>query len=83
MRENPFEFARAFALVVEKHRKAKRLSRAGLAELAGVHQTYIGLLENGKRSPNLGTAKAIAKGLGKELSQLIKEAERIGVNKLP
>jgi transcriptional regulator with XRE-family HTH domain len=36
----------------------------------------IGLLERGKRSSNLDTAQAIAKGLGVPLSQLIKEAEK-------
>ena len=75
MRGNPFEFGKAFAAVTEKHRKKLRLSRARLAELAGLHQTYIGLMENGRRSPNLGTAKAIAGGLGIPLHKLIKEAE--------
>jgi predicted transcriptional regulator len=47
----------AFAKTVEKHRKSKGISKARLAELAGLHQTYIGLLEKGERSPTLDTAK--------------------------
>jgi transcriptional regulator with XRE-family HTH domain len=70
------ELSDTFASVVEKHRKAKRLSRSALASKAGLHQTYIGLLERGQRSPNLDTAQAIAKGLGVSLSRLIVEAER-------
>ena len=75
MHEDPFEFGKAFAAIVEKHRKQAQLSRAALAERSGLHQTYIGLMEKGLRSPNLGTAKALAKGLNMPLSQLVKEAE--------
>jgi transcriptional regulator with XRE-family HTH domain len=62
---------------VERHRTAKGLSRATLAERSGLHQTYIGLLERGKRSPNLDTAHAIATALDVSLSRLIQEAEKI------
>lgn len=67
----------AFSRVVAKHREAKGLSRAALAELSGLHQTYIGLLERGERSPNLDTAKAIADALGLTLGGLITEAEKM------
>jgi ribosome-binding protein aMBF1 (putative translation factor) len=42
------ELSDSFAAVVEKRRKQKRLSRAALAAQAGLHQTYIGLLERGE-----------------------------------
>jgi transcriptional regulator with XRE-family HTH domain len=67
----------AFSRVVKKHREKKNLSRAALAELSGLHQTYVGLLEKGERSPNLDTAKAIADALGLSLGKLIVEAERM------
>ncbi len=73
---NPF-LSDAFSMVVKKHRKKRKLSRAGLAEKSGLHQTYIGLLERGERSPNLDTAKAIAKALNISLGKLITEAEQI------
>jgi transcriptional regulator with XRE-family HTH domain len=66
-----------FSRVVKRHREARGLSRAALAEKAGLHQTYIGLLERGDRSPNLDTAKAIAEALHIPLSKLIAEAEAI------
>jgi transcriptional regulator with XRE-family HTH domain len=66
----------AFSRVVKKHREKKGLSRAVLARIAGLHQTYIGLLEREERSPNLDTARAIADALGLPLSQMIAEAER-------
>jgi len=77
MQRIPLELSDGFAFVVEKYRKARGFSRAALAAKAGLHQTYIGLLERGKRSPNLDTAQAIAKSLGCLLSQLIVEAEKI------
>jgi len=67
----------AFAKIVEKHRKAKGFSKSKLAEKSGLHQTYIGLLERGERSPNLDTAKAIAKALGTSLAKMIDESEQI------
>ena len=67
----------AFSQLVTTHREKRGLSRSALAELSGLHQTYIGLLERGERSPNLDTAKAIADALGISLNKLIAEAERI------
>ncbi len=45
MRRTAIDLSDAFASVVKKHREAKKVSRAALAEKAGLHQTYIGLLE--------------------------------------
>jgi hypothetical protein len=49
MHRNALELSDAFARVVQKRREATKLSRAALAEKAGLHQTYIGLLERGHR----------------------------------
>jgi transcriptional regulator with XRE-family HTH domain len=46
-----------------------------LAQKAGLHQTYIGLLEREKRCPNFDAAKAIPGALGVPLAKLISEAE--------
>jgi transcriptional regulator with XRE-family HTH domain len=77
MQRIPTEMSDAFASVVERRRKAKGLSRAMLASQAGLHQTYIGLLERGERSPNLDTAQGIARALRVRLSTLIREAEKL------
>ena len=52
------------------------MSRETLAERAGLHQTYIGLIERGMRNPSLDAADAIAEALGVRLSELIAEAEQ-------
>lgn len=67
----------AFSLVVKKHREARGISMAALAQLAGLHQTYIGLLERAERSPNLDTAQAIANALEIPLAQMIDEADQL------
>ena len=67
----------AFSQVVQLHREKRNLSRSTLAELSGLHQTYVGLLERAERSPNLDTAKAIADALGVSLNKMIAEAEQI------
>ena len=77
MRKSQSTISDAFAKVVKRHREPNGLSRVALAEKAGLHQTYIGLLERQKRSPNLDRAKAIAKSLGLPLAKMISEAERI------
>ncbi|MGH7990293.1 MAG: helix-turn-helix domain-containing protein [Limisphaerales bacterium] len=73
---NHRQFFESFALFVERHRKATGFSQAALAASAGLHQTYIGLLERRRRSPNLDTVQAIARSLGCMLSRLIIEAEK-------
>jgi transcriptional regulator with XRE-family HTH domain len=68
-------FSDAFAAVLERHRTAKKLSRQALAQKAGLHQTYIGLIERTLSNPSLDAANAIAEALEMPLSTLIIEAE--------
>jgi transcriptional regulator with XRE-family HTH domain len=75
MRRRRLEMSDAFALVLQRHRAAKKLSKQALAEKAGLHQTYIGKIECGSANPSLDAATAIAEALGLPLSTLIIEAE--------
>jgi len=77
MRQARLSLSDAFSRVVARHREERGLSRAALARLAGVHQTYIGLLERGERTPNLDTANAIAQAFGVPLGKMIVEAGRL------
>jgi DNA-binding XRE family transcriptional regulator len=77
MRQDRLTLSDAFSQVVAMHREEKGLSRAALARLASLHQTYIGLLERGERTPNLDTANAIARALGKSLEEIISEAGKL------
>jgi len=75
MRRRRLEFSDAFALVLQRHRAARKLSKQTLAQKAGLHQTYIGKIEAGLSNPSLDTANAIAEALEISLSTLIAEAE--------
>jgi transcriptional regulator with XRE-family HTH domain len=75
MRRRRSEFSDAFAAVLKRHREAKNLSRQGLAEKAGLHQTYIGMIERGLSNPSLDTANALAEALEIPFSKLVAETE--------
>lgn len=75
MRRRRLGFSDAFALVLQRNRTAKDMSKQSLAEKAGLHQTYIGKIESGSSNPSLDAANAIAEALGVPLSKLIIETE--------
>jgi transcriptional regulator with XRE-family HTH domain len=76
MRRRLSEFSDAFAVVLQRYREARKLSRQALAQKAGLHQTYIGMIERGLSNPSLDTASAIAVALEVPLSKLIAETEK-------
>jgi len=67
---------RAFGVVVKRHREAKGASQEHLAELAGLHRTYVSDIERGIRNLTFSSANRIANGLSVPISILIAEAER-------
>lgn len=69
-------FSRSFAAVIRKHRVKQGMSQEELAEAAGIHHTYVGLVERGRRNPTIDVAERLARALGTKLSVLIDEAER-------
>jgi transcriptional regulator with XRE-family HTH domain len=68
----------AFARTLREHRKRRGISQERLAHAAGLHRTYVGLIERGQRNPTLDAAHALARALGTRLSDLVREAERAG-----
>jgi len=71
------DLSSAFAVVLKKHRLDSGLSQEALAKRARLHQTGIGFLERGERSPSIDTLEAISKALGISVSSLMSEAERL------
>jgi len=69
------DLAKNFASVLQKQRKALRISQAVLAERADCDSTMISLIERKIRNPTLNLADSLAQGLEIPLSQLIKDAE--------
>jgi transcriptional regulator with XRE-family HTH domain len=64
-----------FGRAVRKVRLERNLSQERLAELAGIHRTYIGDVERGTRNVGILNMRRIASALGVPLSQLIQEME--------
>jgi transcriptional regulator with XRE-family HTH domain len=64
-----------FGQVVRRRRSAARLSQEGLSEAAGLHRTYVGLLERGLRMPSILVAKRVAEALGTTMAELLAEVD--------
>jgi transcriptional regulator with XRE-family HTH domain len=61
-----------FGSKVRHFRKLRRLSQDELAELCGLHRTYIGSVERGERNITLVNAEKIAHALSVSLCDLVK-----------
>ncbi len=73
---NTVSLAKAFGDVVRELRVATNWSQEKLASRAGVHRTYVGDLENGRKSPTLDVVEAIASAFNTPAHKLIEAAER-------
>lgn len=60
-----------FGKNVQEYRKAQQLSQERLAELAGVHRTYIGMIERAEKNITLCNIEKIAKALNVEIYKLL------------
>jgi len=56
---------------VQKYRKEKQISQEKLAEIAGVHRTYVGMIERAEKNITLRNMEKIAKALGMEIRDLL------------
>lgn len=52
-------------------------SQEALADLAGIHRTYIGAVERGERNITVVSAERVASALGVRLSELLRQAEDV------
>lgn len=75
--------SKAFGEIVRLHRRNSNLTQEEIAERAGIHATYVGLVERGERNCSIDIAVAIAASLGSPLSVLIAEAEASRSSKPP
>jgi transcriptional regulator with XRE-family HTH domain len=66
----------AFGKAVRKARMAQGISQEGLADLAGLHRTYVGDVERGERNISLVNMSKIAHALHLKLSELVCNSEK-------
>jgi transcriptional regulator with XRE-family HTH domain len=62
-----------FGANVQKYRKDRHISQEKLAELAGVHRTYIGMIERAEKNITLRNIEKIAKALDIEMKNLLEK----------
>jgi transcriptional regulator with XRE-family HTH domain len=61
--------------VLRRRREAAKLSQEGLAEQAGLHRNYVGLLERGKQVPTILVVEKLAEALGTTVTSLMRATE--------
>ena len=69
----PEEIIIQFGKKVRDERLKQRLSQEQLAEKAGLHRTYIGMIERAEKNITLENIKKISKALNLDLSTLFKD----------
>ena len=67
---------RRFGKAVRRLRNEAEVSQESLAAAAGVHRTYMGLVERGRVAPTIVVVEKIAAALRMAGSELLAEAER-------
>jgi transcriptional regulator with XRE-family HTH domain len=61
---------------LRKAREAAELTQEELSFRAGVHRTYVSMLERDKKSPTLDTLFRICDALGVKASQIVARVEK-------
>jgi transcriptional regulator with XRE-family HTH domain len=67
---------RAFGDSVRSHRQRLGISQEALAELSGLHRTYVSSVERGQRNVGLDNVYILAKALQTTVVELFTEADR-------
>ena len=66
-----------FARLLKAERVARGISQEVLAELAGLHRTYVGSVERGERNIAVDNMEALANALNLDISDLLKSPSKV------
>ena len=61
-----------FARQLKSERLTRGISQESLAELAGLHRTYVGSVERGERNIAVDNMEALANALGLDIGDLLR-----------
>jgi transcriptional regulator with XRE-family HTH domain len=78
---NKANLQRQFGKLIKRRREAAGLTQEALADAAGIHRTYISLLERGQRAPTIEVVRLLAKALKTTMTSIIAELE--GLDRRP
>ncbi|MEJ7790640.1 MAG: helix-turn-helix transcriptional regulator [Gaiellaceae bacterium] len=67
-----------FGAVLREKRQAAGISQEQLADRAGLHRTYVSLIERGKRTASIEVVRRVASALGVTMADLISATEKRG-----
>lgn len=70
------ELSKAFGIVVRERRSELKLSQEELAYHAGLHRTYIGMIERGEKNISLENISKISDSLNLSISDLFLNLEK-------
>ena len=65
----------ALGLAIRQVREDRNLSQERLAELAGLHRTYVSSVEQGRRNLSIENIYKVANALGVSMTELIQLCE--------
>ena len=74
---NKTTLQKAFGSLIRRRRNEAGLTQEKLADEAGIHRTYISLLERGQRAATIEVLRRLAKGLKTTMTVLIAELEGV------
>lgn len=69
----PSNARRVFAQRLRQIRQIKMLSQEELADLAGLHRTYVGSVERSERNISIDNMERLAKALEIDITALLRE----------
>lgn len=55
-------------------RTERKISQEKLGEMAGLHRTFVSMVERGERNVTLATVEKLAKALGRTMADLMPDA---------
>ena len=64
-----------FGRAIRRRRERDGISQEDLADAAGIHRTYVSMLERGTGNPSLAVVENLARALDTSMASLFREVE--------
>jgi transcriptional regulator with XRE-family HTH domain len=75
------QLLRRLGLVIRRHRERLKITQEAFADEHGINRTYYSAIERGTQNLSILNLERIAAALGKPLSKLLGEAERLDLER--